>query len=355
MSIILFLIVLAVLVLAHELGHFLVAKYAGVKVDEFGFGFPPKLFSVKRGETVYSINAIPFGGFVNMEGEDGTVDPQKFPRSFASKSALSKTFIIVAGVVFNLILAWFLIAVNLGIGMPTQTEIVPESERQNITKEIIITQIASESPASLAGIKTGDKILGYASVEDFQRFVKIHQGEDVKIYYNRDGKKNWVVVNARKNPPSGQGALGVSLEESVFLKYPWYKTPLKSLVITSSFTWLTVKGLYGFIAGAISGAGGGFSEVVGPVGIVTMTGAVAKLSFSYLLGFTALLSINLAILNILPFPALDGGRLLFIIIEKIRKKPLNQKAVGWAHSIGFGLLIVLMLAVTYKDIARLIR
>lgn len=356
MSIILFLIVLAILVLAHELGHFLVAKKAGVKVEEFGFGFPPKIFSIKRGETVYSINAIPFGGFVKMEGENETAGISAGPRSFASQSAISKTLIIIAGVVFNLLLAWGLITLDLTLGMPAQVDLVPQSERQALTAQITIVGVAPKSPAATVGIQAGDKLIGFSSVPDLQRFVKIHQGEDVKISYLRGGKKFPVVLNARKNPPIGEGALGISMDESVFLKYPWYKAPFKSLDVTSSFTWLTIKGLYGFLAGVFRAPGTrGFSEVIGPVGIVTMTGAVAKVGFSSLLTFTALLSINLAILNSIPFPALDGGRLLFIVIEKIRKKPINQKTVQWAHTIGFGLLIILMLAVTYKDIARLMR
>ncbi len=351
MSVIIFLIVLAVLVLAHELGHFLVARREGVRVEEFGFGFPPRIFSKKKGETIYSLNAIPFGGFVKMKGEDGDEEHLRDPKSFSAKSFRARALIVVAGVVFNLILAWMIISVNLFIGMPTHPSLISEEDLKTATRKIIVVNVVKESPAEKMGLKIGDEIIGYSSIEEFQKFVRLHLGEDIKINYNRNKEKFGTLVHARENPPQNEGALGIAMNEEISLHYLWYKAPIKALEITASFTWLTTKGVFSFFGGILRG-NGQFNEVIGPVGIVSATGSAVSLGFSYLLAFTALLSINLAVLNILPFPALDGGRLLLMTIEKIRGKNFNAKAVGMVHAIGFSLLVFLMLLVTYKDINR---
>jgi len=351
-SIIIFLIVLAILVLAHELGHFLLAKREGVRVEEFGFGFPPRLFSKKKGETVYSFNAIPFGGFVKMKGEDGDKESIKDSRSFSEKSFRARAYILVAGVAFNLILAWVIISINLFIGMPTHASLISGEDLARADKKILVVDVSLESPAKRMGLEIGDEIIGFGNIEEFQKFVRLHQGEDIKIIYKRGGEKLSTLVYVRENPPEGEGSLGIAMNEAVSLKYSWYKAPIKALEVTTSFTYLTLKGLFSFLWNIVKGTGQ-FNEVIGPVGIVGATSSAAQLGFSYLLAFTALLSINLAVINILPFPALDGGRLLFMAIEKVRGKNFNEKTIGMVHTAGFGLLVFLMLLVTYKDIARL--
>ncbi len=270
MSIILFFAVLAVLILSHEFGHFIVAKRAGIRVDEFAFGFPPRLFKFRKGETLYSFNLIPFGGFVKIHGEEGNPPAGGGdPRSFASKSAGIRASVIASGVIFNLILAWILLSIGFMVGLPT-------------------------------------------SPDPF-----------------------------------------VAEPEIVIAKFPWHAAFWEGIKATVKFTGAIAVGIFYFIKDAILGLAD-FSQIMGPVGIVGVTGEAAKLGFGYLLAFTALLSINLAIINSLPFPALDGGRLLFLAIEKIKGSPINYKFSSIVHAVGLAVLLILMLAITYKDIMKLI-
>lgn len=350
MSIILFIAVLAILILSHEFGHFIVAKKTGVRVDEFGFGFPPRLFKFKKGETVYSINLFPFGGFVKIYGEEG----QKVDdiASFASKSSGIKAIIIAAGVLFNLILAWFLITSGYILGTPVSSSAVPQGAEIKDIK-IIILQIQESTPAQSIGLRMGDQLVGFNTVKEVQDFINQNKGQEIEIRYKR-GKDIFVASAVPSvSPEKGKGALGIIMDEVGIIKLPWYKSIWEGLKTTYELTIIISKALFSFISDAVKGMAG-LEKVMGPVGIVGTTGTVAKLGFSYLLNFIALLSINLAIVNILPFPALDGGRLLFLLIEKIKGSPLNQRFSNISHTIGLILLLLLMLAITYKDVLRLI-
>lgn len=354
MSIILFFAVLAVLILSHEFGHFIVAKKNGIRVDEFGFGFPPRLFKFQKGETIYSVNLIPFGGFVKIYGEDGSTSlPQEADsRSFASKSIGVRAMVIAAGVIFNLILAWLLFSSGLIMGLPASTSAFPGAkEVKNI--KVTIIEVAKNSPAESGGLKPSDEILGFSKIEDVKNFIDQNKGREIEIKYKRGEEVYFAKVAPRENPPLDQGAIGIAMDEVGVVRLPWYQAPWEGLKMTFKMTVSITVAIFYFIINVVKGLAG-LEGMVGPVGIVSVTGAAAKLGFAYLLSFTAFLSINLAVINIIPFPALDGGRLLFLMIEKIKGSAVSPRFSSITHSIGLILLLILMFAITYRDILKLI-
>ncbi|OGE81419.1 MAG: RIP metalloprotease RseP [Candidatus Doudnabacteria bacterium RIFCSPLOWO2_02_FULL_48_8] len=356
LTIIIFIAILGLLVFVHELGHFIMAKRAGMRVEEFGFGFPPRFFGIKRGETIYSINWIPLGGFVKITGEDGAESQDS--KSFANKSAWQRFFVLVAGVSMNVVLAWILIAIGLGLGLPTvihEGESLPASARVK-NPSITIIDLAADSPASSVGIKAGDSIIKVggeiiASIEQLQELTRQNVGRQT-VYEIRRGdstfEKNLV---PRENPPEGQGPLGIGLAMVARVSYPWYQLLPRGFVSAFSLVGVTISAFAEVIGSWLQGASVAVA-VSGPVGIAVLTRDVAELGFIYILQFTALLSINLAVINAVPFPALDGGRVLFLAIETIRRKKLPAKAEQAANTIGFGLLLLLMVLVTIKDVSR---
>lgn len=359
MTLIIFILVLAVLVIVHEFGHFWIARRNGVRVDEFGFGFPPKIVSVKKGETTYSLNALPLGGFVKIYGED-LEEGQNDPRSFATKSVGARSRIIVAGVVMNLILAVVLFSFGAIIGSPTAIDESNEKYASDINVQII--GVAGKSPAESSGLKTGDKILSLKvgaqeiktdAVEGVQQFISDHKGEEMIVSVLR-GKSETLELKTtpRVNPPEGEGAIGIAMARVGVVKYPIYLAPVRGVEATYNVGANFVTSVYSILKTWISG-GKVNGEVAGPVGIFNLTGEAAKLGFIYLLQFVAILSVNLAIINAVPFPALDGGRLLFLGLEKIKGSPVSVKWEKYAHLVGFALLILLILLITYKDIRRM--
>lgn len=349
MSIVLFLIVLAVLILSHELGHFIVAKKSGVRVDEFGFGFPPKIAKFKKGETVYSLNLIPFGGFVKIHGEEGGEAGD--PRSFGSKPIWIRSLIILAGVIFNVVLAWIVIVAGFSFGMPVGVSSAPKgAEIKN--QKVIILEVAKNSPAESAGILAGDELADFSRVDDASNFISQNTGKEIEIKYRRNIETFSVRLIPRTNPPPGEGSLGIAMDEIGTMKLPIYKAVVEGTKMTYNVVIGTAVSLFHFVIGAIKGDAG-LSAIAGPVGIAGMTGGMAKLGFVYFLSFIAFLSINLAIINILPFPALDGGRLLFLLIEKIKGSPVSPKISSAVHGAGMAILLTLMLVITYRDILKL--
>ncbi|OGN05708.1 MAG: RIP metalloprotease RseP [Candidatus Yanofskybacteria bacterium RIFCSPHIGHO2_01_FULL_44_17] len=352
-----FIIVLGILVLVHELGHFILAKRAGMKVEEFGFGFPPRLFGIKRGETFYSLNLIPFGGFVKILGEDG--QEQNNPRSFASAKVRTRAGVIVAGVVMNILLAVVLLAIGNAVGLRVGL-IDDVSVRQAKDIKVQIIQVAPNSPAEQAGLKpldeiagfsVGQQLLGTSSVTEVQDFINKNLGKEV-ILLTKNGRdliEN--KITPRANPPEGEGALGISLATTGIVRYSWYEAIGRGAMDTVNIFRYTVLG-YATIIKNIFYTGSAGVELSGPVGIAVITGKAARLGFTYLMQFTALISVNLAVLNIIPFPALDGGRLLFIGIEKLKGRPVSRKVEATINAVGFALLIMLMIYVTTKDILK---
>ncbi len=354
MSVIIFIVVLAILVLVHEFGHFWVAKKSGMKVDEFGFGFPPRLFGIKRGETLYSINLLPLGGFVKIVGENN--EESSDPRSFVNKTFFQRFATLFAGVFMNFILASLLLAIGFVIGLPT---VVPEGQEvpryAHISNpSVSILLVDPSSPASDAGLKEGDAIKkvdgqDVNDVEQFITYVRSKPGENIALDVTRGNDALSMSVYSRPNPPEGAGPIGISLGDVGKITYPWWYAPIVGVASAWRITVLTVQSF-----GQLIFHGKGLESLGGPVKIAAMTGQVTKLGIEYLIQFAAFLSINLAVLNIVPFPALDGGRILFLFIEKIRGKKNNPSIEQWANVIGFALLILLIVWITVRDVVSLI-
>lgn len=352
-TILIFFGMLLVLVLVHEWGHFIVAKKAGCKVEEFGFGFPPRLFSKMWRGTLYSFNLLPIGGFVKIEGEDMS-EENPTETSFASKSALWRIAILSAGVVMNLILAAFLLGIESGIGAPTIA--TPENRHTLSNIMTYVLEIAPGSPAEQAGIQPYDRIVQYGeiakpSVTDVQEATKKTAGQEISLKIERGGQHITVSVTPRSNPPEGQGALGVSMGETGLIKSPWYLAPWHGIQRTAFMTGAILDQFGGLIAKLFRNESVG-EVLTGPIGIAVYTKEAASLGLSYFLEFAAMISINLAIINILPLPALDGGRILFVIIEKAIGKKVPATIEGYVHTAGFIILVGLMIVITFKDAYR---
>jgi regulator of sigma E protease len=378
MSIVIFVIILLVLVLVHEFGHFFTAKKFGIRVDEFGFGFPPKLFSFKKGETEYSFNLLPLGGFVKIFGESleeadfvevGFLDKEKTPeeielskRSLANKPKWQQAIVLCAGVFANFLLAWLLFSIGFMSGLPTSVGSEPVgSKLSNIN--LTVVSVLAKSPAEIAGLKSGDKIVNLKSGNDsvlningdtLKSFILSHGDKEIKIGYIR-GQNQEIhsatitpVINKTDNKPS----IGISMDMIGTAKLPFFSAFKEGMTLTWFVTKSTVVGLYTLISEGIQGKGN-FASVTGPVGMVSIVGDAYQFGFVYLLSFAALISVNLAIINLLPFPALDGGRLFFLLIEKIKGSRINPKIANTINMIGFGILILLMLVITYHDVVKL--
>ncbi|TAK05349.1 RIP metalloprotease RseP [Patescibacteria group bacterium] len=349
---IIFLVVLSVLVFVHEFGHFITAKKLGVRVDEFGFGFPPRAFFVKRGGTVYSLNWIPLGGFVKIKGE--MAEEATGRDSFATQSAPRRLVILAAGVVMNMLLAWFLFSVGTMIGLTETVDAVhPSATVRN--RAVTVTDVLPDSPAAATGIGYGDNIIAVngASITEVAALQEMLRGAsgEVVLTLKRGQASREVRVTPVLLEQTGKPGIGVGLLETGKVSYPFWYAPVRGAQVTVMNTLAVFQAFGGLIVGLVSGKGVS-ADVAGPVGIAVATGEVARLGFIYLLQFTALLSINLAVINILPLPALDGGRVLFLIIEKIRRKPVDRRIEGIVHQIGFAMLLLLALLVTIQDVRR---
>ncbi len=321
MNILIFLIILLVLVISHEFGHFIVAKMNKIRVDEFSFGFPPKLFGKKIGETSYNFNALPFGGYVKIFGENPDNDSMNGPdsgRSFVNKPKYVQAAVLFAGVAMNLLVAWILLSVGFISGLPTSVGSVPKGaivENQALT----ITSVLSDSPAEKGDLKTGDKILSLETltdttrlqssifgVESVQNFVKNHEGDEVIISIIRGQEPLDIKVIPEVGDMGDNAMIGISMDMIGTLKLPIHRAMWEGMKLTWDVTAMTVVGFYNLISSALVGQAD-ISTLTGPVGIVGVVGDAAKFGFVYLLSFTALISINLAVINLIPFPALDGG------------------------------------------------
>jgi regulator of sigma E protease len=365
MSILIFIIILLVLVLVHEFGHFFTAKRFGIRVDEFGFGFPPKLFSFKKGETEYSFNLLPIGGFVKIFGENPDEENTSGPdasRSFVNKPKYKQAIVLFAGILANFLFAWLLFSIGFMSGLPTSVGSQPEG--YTVTDvHVVVVSVLPHSPAEISGLSSGDKIVSIQSgidvvkdinTDTLKSFVISHPNKEIDFGYIR-GKNdqiNVVKIVPVKSSTTGDPSIGIAMDEIGTVKLPVLRAFWEGMKLDWSTTTETAIGLYTLIASAIAGKGS-FSSVTGPVGMVGIVNSAYQFGFIYLLSFTALISVNLAIINLIPFPALDGGRLLFVLIEKIKGSPINQKFANTANTVGFALLIILMLFVTYHDVIKL--
>ncbi|HOK35393.1 MAG TPA: M50 family metallopeptidase [Candidatus Pacearchaeota archaeon] len=377
LTIIVFILILGLLIFAHEFCHFISAKRNGIRVEEFGIGIPPRIFGiykengklhffwgnkkVKTESTIYSLNWIPFGGFNNIYGMDSRI---KEAGSFWTKSIGTRAKVIFAGVFGNFILASLLFSIVFASGAPQAIEGEPPVGAFDIGVQIV--QIAQNSPAEKSGLKIGDKIVQITTKnsqnqdiiqvenpEDIQNFTSKHLGEDLILTIKRGNQVFDVEVATRINPPKGEGAMGIALTKIGRIAYPWYEAILKSFEYSFWLIGATITAFFQAIQGVIVGQTVPGIEIAGPIGVGGLVSQMIDLGPIYVVQFTAILSINLFILNLIPFPALDGGWLLFLLLEKIRKKPVKLETEALINQIGFTLLILLMIIVTFQDLQKL--
>jgi len=352
-TIIAFVLILGLLILVHELGHFITAIKTGVDVEEFGIGFPPKMFSIKKGDVVYSINWIPIGGFVKIRGESG--GDANDPKSFASQRTWKKSLILSAGVLMNFLLAFVLLSVGFMAGLPQSIdENTPLHKVTN--REVMIAEVLKDSPADQAGIEMGDQIISlngkpYTESEAVYEEVEKNADSEISIIVDRRGDKMEFDVTPEQIEGYEDRLLGISMVDTGVIKYNFFESIWQGLLTTGLLIWRVLEAFGSMIASLFTD-GKLAAEVSGPVGVAVITGQIVKMVWLQVLQFTAVLSINLGIINILPFPALDGGRLLFVLAEAVTRKKLSEKVENIIHNSGFLLLIVLLIVVTFRDINR---
>jgi regulator of sigma E protease len=342
MAILILIIGISVLILIHEFGHFLSARRMGLWVEEFGIGFPPRLFARKIGETLWSINALPFGGFVRIHGEKPeleaesgkTVDPR---RSFANLSVGKRALIISAGVIMNFFLGWLLVSAVYAIGVP---------------QKVVIQSVGADTPAAIAGFTSGDILLDFNVVDVFTEYVQSSKGKEIHIAIERNGEMLTLTATPRVEVPEGEGPLGVSLTEFGQKKLPLVQSLIEGLKTSAQILLAIIVSLSTLIVGLFT-EGAVMENFVGPVGIFQIANESARFGLVNLLQLIGLISLNLVVLNVLPIPALDGGRLFFLLIEKIKGSPIAVRREATANAIGFVLLLLLMVFITIRDVVRI--
>lgn len=379
--------VLAVLVLVHEAGHFVIAKMVGMRVDEFGFGYPPRVWAKKIGSTEYSINALPFGGFVRIYGEDavqegveeggnpttpsgtsvpeGVVEPALSSSSsaFVGKSRLAQAAVLLAGVTMNFILAWILVISALAIGVPrliAPNEIVPAH-----SFTLAVDTILPNSPASLSGLKRNDIIVGVSakdaswegqSLAKFTSFISSHAGKQISLSVLRGGKTRLltaVPANHVSSKYPNKVVLGFSFATLGTVPLSIGQSISEGTALTWTLISVTAVGLGNFFWHIFT-LSVNLSQVAGPVGIAGAVGTAASHGIGNLFFLMAIISVNLAIINLLPIPALDGGRLLFVLIEALIRRPIPARITNTINTISFSLLILLMVVITIHDVFRMV-
>ena len=364
MTILIFVAVLLVLIVGHELGHFFAAKASRMKVLEFGVGFPPKIFGKKFSAdgTEYTFNWLPFGGFVRILGEDPK--DADHPDAFPQKHPLAQAFVLFAGPGANILLAFVFFTLALTIG--TQALIVDTDDAASVTNaRVLIGTVLDESPAAAAGLEPSDEVRALTtsggttvinSPEQIGLVVNSTSDESVLLTIIRDGEEQTVVIA----PEAGlieedpeRRALGVATGLVGHVSYPLHIAAVKGFERTVNSFVLVLVSLATLLGSAFT-LTADVSQVAGPVGIAALTGEAAAFGFGALLSFAALLSVNLAIINLLPFPALDGGRLLFLGVETATRRKIPVQVAGAVNTVGFFILIALMVAVTVGDITRLV-
>ena len=345
-SILAFIFILGLLIFVHEWGHYIGARLANIKVEEFAFGFPPRIFSWKRGETVYAINALPLGGYVRLLGEDGGSSDE---RSFGKQKARTRLAVIVAGVVMNLVLAVVALSIGFMVGM---VPVVSDSADLGGVQQaqVMITGVSENSAAAGAELMSGDILTGFSSPEAVRTFTTERAGQSVDLTIERDGE---VLIKSVTLGTDASAPLGVGLTQLTKVRL----APIPAIGAAVVETGKTVVATFDFLGDffkKLFTTGEVAEGVSGPVGIFSVTSQAVTLGASYVLQLLAILSINLALLNILPFPALDGGRALFVALEGVvRRRVVRQEIEATIHAVGFVLLLVLVAIITYRDIISL--
>jgi regulator of sigma E protease len=373
LTILVFLLILSILVLSHEAGHFFASRSTGTKVEEFGLGFPPRVIGFYKNEagkrvwvkgsklqaeevdqTIYSLNRWPIGGFCAIKGQDDEDKNENTKDNFAGKNTFQKIWMLSAGVIFNFILAMVFLAVGFMIGMPSVVGEKTDQMKSISASQIQIIDVVPGLPADNASLKMGDIILNINdaqadSVEYVQEITRANENQTVKFQIRR-GDEIFVseIVPQVYEEFGNRAVTGVSLMNTAVVSYKFFPAIWQGIRQTVFVTGAIFIALFELIKnGQIA------SQVAGPIGIASATGQMIDLGFVYILQFAALLSINLGIINILPFPALDGGRLVFVIYEGITRRKVNKKIENIVHGIGFTILMILIVLVTYKDIIGL--
>ncbi|MDD4477012.1 MAG: RIP metalloprotease RseP [Patescibacteria group bacterium] len=416
-TIITFIAILALLVISHEYGHFIAARKNGVRVDEFGFGFPPRIFGVQilrgnklekiaeketisvqtsdiksqdgreiiqetitdvkkeidivapikkyrfifgnkeiepieGGGTVYSLNFIPLGGFVKIKGETG--DNSEEADSLANKAPWRRAIFMSAGVIMNIFVAIILLSIGFMFGLPQTTENLNDVSKVRDWR-VEIMQVIADSPAEKSELMAGDAIIKIDVLEnprlkEIQNYVNENKDKELAVSVKRGNETFEKKIHPMVYQDSGKGGLGVSIAETGIVSYPWYEAFYHGFIEAFIYLKEIFLAFYFLIKGLITGAGVG-GAVSGPVGIAVMTGRFARLGFAYLMQFAALLSLNLAIFNILPFPSLDGGRLFFLFINKITRRPVSTRVEQWVHTVGFALIMAFAIFITVRDVS----
>lgn len=365
MTILLFIVILVALIVVHELGHFFAAKLSKMRVDEFGVGYPPKAWGIRRGETEYTLNWLPFGGFVKIYGEDGLDVPRgDRERAFSSRPKWQQALVLVAGIAMNLAFAWLLFSITLAVGTPRV--LTPEEAAAAPDAVLTVADVLPGSPAEQAGLIPGDSIVSAAHgdttfnsslPEAFTAFVSASEMDAPLVLTVRglNQEVDEVAVTARRGvipTHADQLAIGVSLVTVGTVSVPWWQAPYEGLLLTIEVTKQTAVGLAHFFA-SIFTLTADLAQVSGPVGIAGAVGNASEGGITPLLALTAVISVNLALINLIPIPALDGGRLLFVLIEAITRRPIKASVAGAVNAVGFMLLILLMVVVTVNDIFKI--
>ena len=345
---------LSILILIHELGHFYAARFLKVKVEEFGFGFPPRVISRVRNGIRYSFNLFPFGGFVKIFGEHG--EGEGAPESFMSRPAWQRFFILVAGVAMNVVLGWVIFSASAAIGTPTLAD---EDSKQGV---VSVLAVSAGSPAAASGLRLGDQILELRAPagvslriekeSDVRDFIDAYVGEEITMIIKRGDEVKEYKVVPRAYPPASEGPLGIAMGRLAFERVAWYWVPVEGAMITIQTLFGIVGGL-GMLLRDLIWKQTATVDVSGPIGIFMAGRDFQALGVAFILRFIGILSVNLAVLNALPIPALDGGRIFFLLIEKLKGSRVNPRVENAAHAFGFALLILLMIMVTYRDVVKL--
>lgn len=349
MDLIIFIIALSILVLVHEFGHYLMAVKNGIKVEEFGLGLPPRIWGKKIGDTIWSLNWLPIGGFCKLYGEDGGA---KGNRAFNNKKPWQKMLVVLGGVMMNMILAILVFSVVYSIvGVPQDTD------------KVKITDVVTNSPADKVGLRADDWVVEVegktvTKPQELTEEVAKYKGRIVNLLIEqKNGQRHMSAVEVRENPPKGEGAMGVAISNTEMVKIKWYEF-YKGIWagLREAYFWGKIigGGVLGMIGGLLSGKVP--ADVSGPIGMYQATSSIkASQGMLALIHFFAVVSVNLAVVNVLPFPALDGGRIIFVLYEMITKKKANQRFEGTVNMVGMMVLLGLILLITVGDVMRIVR
>ncbi|MEK7109434.1 MAG: site-2 protease family protein [Patescibacteria group bacterium] len=366
MAILIFIVILVGLILVHELGHLVAAKWFGIRVDQFNIGFPPRLFKIQKGETLYSFNLLLLGGYVQIYGENPEEGAAGDPRALSSRSRWTQAAVVVAGVAVNALVAWLLLSAGYMAGLPAAVDHQGVGVVTNARPMVV--GILPGSPAEKAGLMGGDVIETIQTgttkldtrtqstdrqAEVVRAFIGQHAEESLVFTVVRQKQEKTFLAKAEDGLVEGRKAVGIELADVGILQLPPHLALWQGALLAKNIFVQTAAGLGNFAASLVRG-GANFNQVSGPIGIVTMGGVAVQEGFAAAIVLVASISMALALFNLIPIPGLDGGRLLILAIEGVLRRRVPQKLVIGLTLAGMALLILLMVVVSYNDIAKLV-